>query len=51
MRSEGRTWGAMRVDDEWEFLVLDPTKTATTKREKDDTRGIDSPAVYFCPGQ
>lgn len=40
-----------RVDDAWEFLVFGLAKTGTTKGEKDDTRGIDSPAVYFCPRQ
>ena len=46
------SWDKMRVDDAWEFLVFGLAKTGTTKGEKDDTRGIDSPAsVYFCPRQ
>lgn len=47
----GMSRDTMRVDDAWEFLVFGLAKTGTTKGEKDDTRGIDSPAVYFCPRQ
>lgn len=47
----GMSRDTMRVDDAWEFLVFSFAKAGTTKDEKDDTRGIDSPTVYFCPRQ
>lgn len=33
------SWGTMRVDDAWQFLVFDLAKTGATKGEENDTQG------------